>query len=591
MTMPDISWASVQASSLVNHLWQSTAVAAVAALLVLALSRNHARVRYWLWLAASVKFLLPFSLLIAAGAWLRSFIPAPAARPAVIKAMEQVTLPLQQPQFSSLVPSPATPHPGSWLPILLLVLWACGALLVAVRFARGWWSVRAATQSARPLALAADVPVLASQSTIEPGIFGFFRPVLLMPEGILDRLSADQLSAIVAHEMCHVRRRDNLTYSLHMLVEALFWFYPPVWWIGKRLIEERERACDEAVVDANGNPHIYAEGILNVCKFCVASPLDCVSGVTGADLKKRITRIMRHHVTLRLSLGRKILLGAACLVALAAPLVVGLVCMGQNPAPTSDTSSNPFHFDLVSIHQDPPDTNNSLARSAPDGAQYLPDGLLLHHFPIQFIVQTAFGVPADQIVGLPQWAKTDRYTIQAKVDEEDAPRWKASRPQPGDQHIPALQALLADRFSFKAHVEMLPRPVYCLVVANHGPKFHEATPGDTYPNGEKNRDGTPVGRPSANFSYGKVTMQGQKIATLIFGLSHQNLGYPVVDQTGLTGEYDLTLHWAPGNIPASDSSEPPLLTALQEQLGLKLELKKVPIETIVVDHIDRPSPN
>jgi uncharacterized protein (TIGR03435 family) len=86
-------------------------------------------------------------------------------------------------------------------------------------------------------------------------------------------------------------------------------------------------------------------------------------------------------------------------------------------------------------------------------------------------------------------------------------------------------------------------------------------------------------------------MQGQKIATLIFALSHQNLGYPVVDQTGLTGEYDLTLHWAPGNTPAPDSSEPPLFTALQEQLGLKLELKKVPIETIVVDHIDRPSPN
>jgi uncharacterized protein (TIGR03435 family) len=426
---------------------------------------------------------------------------------------------------------------------------------------------------------------------IEPGVFGFFRPVLLLPERILERLSPEQLSTIVAHEMCHVRRRDNLTYLAHTVAEVLFWFYPPVWWIGKCLIEERERACDEAVVDAGGKPHTYAEGILNVCKFCVESPLECVAGVTGSDLKKRITRIMRQHVTLRLSLGRKILLAAAGSVVLMGPLVVGLVCMGQNPAPTGDTSTKPFYFDLVAIHQDPPDTNNFLSRSAPDGAQFLPDGVLLDRFPIQFVVQTAFGVPADQIVGLPPWAKTDRYTIQAKVDEADAPRWKASRPQPGEQHIPALQALLADRFSFKAHIEMQNHPVYCLVVARHGPKFHEATPGDTYPNGEEKPDGTPVGRPSAEFSYGNVTMQGQKITTLIFALSHQNLGYPVVDQTGLTGEYDLTLHWAPGNMPAADSPDPPLFTALQEQLGLKIELKKVPIETIVVDHIDRPSPN
>jgi uncharacterized protein (TIGR03435 family) len=584
-------WEKAWTTALVNHLWQSTVVVAIVWVLAAAFRKNRARVRYWLWMAASVKFLLPFALLVAAGEGLRSFIPAPAARPALASAVEQMTQPFSAAQFLDVASAPVAPQHASWLLWLVLFTWACGALFISGRFIRAWWSLRAAKRTATPMNLVTGVPVLSMPVLMEPGIYGILRPVLLLPVRIQERLTAEQLQTILAHEMEHVRRRDNLTFAIHMIAETLFWFHPAVWWIGTKLIDERERACDEAVVQEHGATQAYAEGILTVCKFYLESSPACVSGVTGSDLKKRIIRIMRRYVALRLTLGRKILLAAAAVVALVAPLVVGLVCMGQNPAPTGDAGTKPFHFDLVSIHQDPPDTNNSLARSAPDGAQYLPDGLLLHHFPIQFVVQSAFGVPADQIVGLPQWAKTDRYTIQAKVDEADAPRWKASGPQPGDQHIPALQALLADRFSFKAHVEMLPRPVYCLVVANHGPKFHQATPGDTYPNGEKNRDGTPVGRPSANFSYGKVTMQGQKIATLIFALSHQNLGYPVVDQTGLTGEYDLTLHWAPGNTPAPDSSEPPLFTALQEQLGLKLELKKVPIETIVVDHIDRPSPN
>ena len=84
---------------------------------------------------------------------------------------------------------------------------------------------------------------------IEPGVLGILKPILLLPKGITDRLPPAQLDAIIAHEMSHVRRRDNLTGAIHMLVEAIFWFHPMVWWIEARLIEERERACDEEVLD------------------------------------------------------------------------------------------------------------------------------------------------------------------------------------------------------------------------------------------------------------------------------------------------------------------------------------------------------
>ena len=351
--MPDNLTAAV-----VNHLWQSTGVAAIAWLLAVALKKNDARVRYWVWMAASVKFLLPFSLLKAAGEWMRWLMPAATvARQAIANVMEQVTQPFDQTQFLDAGRSPIATHHGNWLPAALVALWVCGVLVVALRFARGWCAVYAAKRGAMPIGkvrgnrivvsddpstqavvdiaafaarfdglretssscrsrarnsspasrpvpihkgdpvgdcfeFVAEVPVLSSPEPIEPGVVGIFRPALLMPEGILEKLTAEQMRAVLAHEVFHVRRRDNLTFAIHMVVEALFWFHPLVWWIGARLIDERERACDEAVAQAGVKAEVYAEGILSVCKFFAESPLACVSGVTGADLKKRIVRIM-----------------------------------------------------------------------------------------------------------------------------------------------------------------------------------------------------------------------------------------------------------------------------------------------------------
>ncbi len=117
-----------------------------------------------------------------------------------------------------------------------------------------------------------------------------FRPVLLLPEGIEERLDVGQLDAILAHELCHVRRRDNLTAAIQMVAQSVFWFHPLVWWVGERLIEERERACDEEVLRRGGSPRVYAEAILNVCKLYMELPLACVSGVTGSNLKSESKR-------------------------------------------------------------------------------------------------------------------------------------------------------------------------------------------------------------------------------------------------------------------------------------------------------------
>jgi len=227
-------------SSLANHLWQSTALVFVAWLLALALRKNQARTRYWIWLSASLKFLLPFSLLADVGRRIGSMITAPMVRPGFSSAMQQIvqiTQPFPQTSSAVMVTPAIVAHYSSPLPLILLAIWMIGSLAIAISWSRRWRQIHAVARKASRLAHTAEVPVLSSSSLIEPGVFGIAQPVLILPEGITNRLTESQLNAILAHEMCHIRRRDNLTFALHMTVETLFWFHPMVWWIGMQLIE------------------------------------------------------------------------------------------------------------------------------------------------------------------------------------------------------------------------------------------------------------------------------------------------------------------------------------------------------------------
>src|SRR5262249_54759181 len=121
---------------------------------------------------------------------------------------------------------------------------------------------------------------------------------------------------------------DNFTAALHVMVETIFWFHPFVWWIGSRLVDERERACDEAVVKSGTDPEVYAAAILKVCQYYLASPLTYVSGITGSFLRKRIEDIWAYQIGERLSCGRKLALAAGGIV-VAVPLVGGLINASQ----------------------------------------------------------------------------------------------------------------------------------------------------------------------------------------------------------------------------------------------------------------------
>jgi hypothetical protein len=149
--------------------------------------------------------------------------------------------------------------------------------------------------------------------------------VVLLPEGLMARLSRAERDAILAHELSHFCRGDNITAAIHMLVEALFWFWPPVWLIGARLIAERERACDENVLAEGHDAETYAGGILKVCRFCIQSPLACAAGASGADLGRRVRQIMSGETILDLEDGQRVLLRAAFAMALLLPVAEGFV--------------------------------------------------------------------------------------------------------------------------------------------------------------------------------------------------------------------------------------------------------------------------
>src|SRR5262249_49023524 len=206
-------------------------------LLTLIFRRNRASVRYSLWLAASLKFLIPFSILVGVGHQLKWPWSPGIANTQVISVVGQISQP-----FSAQVPAsrsdfiqreavPGLPPAGNRLPATLFYVWLCGSGVVIFLWIRDWLRVRRTLSAASPLPLSAGIAAMSSDSCVEPGVVGIFRPVLLLPDGIHDRLTADQLKAILVHEQCHVRRRDNLAATVHMIVEALFWFHPLVWWI------------------------------------------------------------------------------------------------------------------------------------------------------------------------------------------------------------------------------------------------------------------------------------------------------------------------------------------------------------------------
>jgi bla regulator protein BlaR1 len=616
MREPLIFLASGIGPALANHLWQSTVFAAVAGLLTLFLQRNPASVRCGLWLVASMKFLIPFSLLVGLG---RLF---PKPRPVSIEPQMMVysAISVASRPFGTLPPVTSPVQHTHWiegfvtlLPQVLLAVWILGVMAVLFVWYSRWRHLSAALRKAAVAEegrevdilrrLEADakagtrIAVMRSRDMMEPGIFGIFRPAMLWPERLTQRLDDKQIEAILAHELVHVRRHDNLTAAVHMVVEALFWFHPIVWWIESRMVEERERACDEAAARQVGSPDVYAESLLKACRFCLESPLPCVPGIAGADLRKRIVRITTGHIVRKLDFKRKALLCAAGLASLAVPVVLGAAHVSQNESEDASAVHKSLKFAVVSIRRNKTGGQQRFGEATPGGYR-MENMFLAAPILTAYVPQTGGAAlyADDQVVGLPAWlySDNDHYDIFAKVDDADLADWQNPAKQPAMLRS-MLQSMLAERLKLVVHRSTKEGPVYSLVVGKKGPKFRETNLSEPHPGAYPFPGG---GMLSMEQKDGQITVNyfGITIGQLTASLLGQ-AGRPIQDGTGLTGKYDLTIQKpipaavAPG-APLQEASDlEPSAFSIAEQLGLKLEPAKGRVETLVIDHVERPSEN
>lgn len=271
---------------------------------------------------------------------------------------------------------------------------------------------------------------------------------------------------------------------------------------------------------------------------------------------------------------------------IAATLAFGLLSTppvrAQSPQPATTQA---LSFEVSSIKPNKSDDMRVMLRITPDGLSAI-------GVPAKFLIEFAYNIKDFQVSGGPGWIDSEKYDIDAKMDESNI---EAIKKMPRDQAVEQrrlmLQSLLADRFKLKVTHSSKELPVYALVVAKSGPKLSQAAdtsaPAGAGPKGQ------------LRFTPGELTGTGISISGLANQLSRE-LGRNVVDKTGLTGNYDFTLRWTPeqpaapgaaGDAPPPDSSGPSIFTAIQEQLGLKLESQKGPVELLIIDSIERPSEN
>jgi uncharacterized protein (TIGR03435 family) len=316
-------------------------------------------------------------------------------------------------------------------------------------------------------------------------------------------------------------------------------------------------------------------------------------------LTKRFSPAPRHKDYIRASALVTILTGALSFTLTRPSAAQAQLNLPQAQAPQNSAAAPPapkYEFEVISIK--PTQTSGTSFV-----AGFTADRYRANHDTIMQVIVQAFGVSVFSITGAPAWLSGDTYDIEAKMDDATAEAMKAMTP---DQRKAAqrqmLQAMLADRLALKTHSQTMDGSVYFLTTGKGGAKLPAADPGKAL-----QLMGPDGGTVSGVIALGRGSEGGRRYNATSVNMAYfvrvltNELRRPVIDETGLTGAYDFTLEFAPeqARLAASDDpgalpSEPgavSIFTAIQQQLGLKLEAGRGPVQTFVIDHVERPSGN
>jgi len=514
------------------------------------------------------------------------------------------------------------------LSALWLSAWAAGALLFLLPIVVGLWQMRSLCRTgvswthgrsvAGSLAVGSGirrrVEVLLHESAPGPMTCGVVRPTIVLPLDARTWNDEDLRRAIV-HELEHVRRGDWISQCVARTACAVYWFHPLVWVAWRRLSLEAERSCDDAVLRVTDAP-AYADQLVQLAERLAATTKRAFLAMANrADLATRVNAVLDD----RQRRGRAAAPGVACACASVA-LVVAIVSPLRVVASPVQVTPSAQKFETASIKRCAAEPIVPGARaggvgpvSVSPGRVYIPCATLEALISIAYTIhgedlQNEYGAPREdnpRIRGGPAWGRSEKFAIEANAGGT-----------PDRQTVlgPMLRALLEDRFRLKSHRELEEIPIYALAVAKGGLKITPLSEGGCMGDDQVARalDASGVaaafrtGKPvcgsilkSKNGSNDVLELGGVGLdffAELLF------LDHRVVDRTGVAGTFNIRLEYAPDEhtpkrfepaTTGADASDPgpTIFHAIEQQLGLTLQLVKGPHGFIVIDRVERPTPD
>jgi uncharacterized protein (TIGR03435 family) len=496
----------------------------------------------------------------------------------------------------------ASEHPTDRAAGLLRSAWSGVVLLCLAPVALALWRLRDLRRCglpwlkgaplAREIALQAGVrrpiDLLFHADVLTPLTCGFARPAIVLPSDA-EQWDDRQLRDAIVHELEHVRRGDSVVQLAARIVCALYWFHPLVWIAWRRLCLESERACDDAVLRDSERTE-YAEQLVALAgRLSGHAWVPGVSMANRSDLSARIEAILDR----RQSRGRVGALSASAIVACALLVIIGISPLRAVARAQVQAAGRTGSFEVASIK---PNQSGDLRASI----QALPGGYRAVNAPLRLLIRDAYALQGFQLVGGPSWLDSERFDVLAKAEGNPTP----------DQERLMLRALLAERFALSVHGETRELPLYAMVMARAdgrpGPQLRR-TGADCSEAPVWQGTGPPPSRDpnSPCSSAGPGSGGGMRFR----GVTLEALGKflstpaqrPVIDRTGLTGLFDIELELTaelgpppppPGMADRVDRVfAPSIFTALQEQLGLKLDSRRGPIDVIVIDRVEPLVPN
>jgi len=487
------------------------------------------------------------------------------------------------------------------LPIVV-ALWFGGVCLLLTRLAGGWWRVHRLLRMARALpasrwqavssrlgvqlGLHRIVRVVDAAFVDGPVVVGWLQPVVLLPVAALAGLTPEQVRAILAHELAHVRRHDALVNVAQTVAETLLFYHPAVWWLSSRIRTEREHCCDDVALSVSGDAYAYASALAELESWRAGQPTLALAA-TGGPLLRRVARVLAPPAA-RSPRG-----GALLTLALALVLVVGagalqLLVARQPPPPLDAPRESAPAWRMVFDH--------------PSGQ------MAIRGFTARDLVRYAYQLPTARVIGGPAWLDAESFDLVTTVDYVPA----------ADDTPAIVRQLLEDRFALRVHETTTDVPAFALEVARPdgslGPQLQPAT-AECFDQQAWVAAGAPIRRPwpqgqrtvicgewDGGVSHDRV--RGITMDDFVIKLPY-NLApgaqMNVINRTGLEGPYDVSLDYfkpAAMVMALKPSVAPALRLAgfesvpdvLESQLGLKLVPTTTQVPAIAIDEIQRPLP-